>query len=314
MYSFDGATVAGSDPGSMPSRPSTRAIRASDVSQSLPLSILTTGLWLTLWVAFGSLVLSLVGGLGAHPARRVIVGSILVLASYMALASRHAVCRFLWGRPRLVLVVAAAQLVAAAVDGVVGGPYVAFTLTSIGLAVVVAPPRIVWQCVGLLDCGYLVAVLLGQTPAQLIRGGSFAGVVGQAIGYPFAALILLALSRLFRRFVLNADAIVNELREGIPALTPMLSEAIARSQRALPAPSEAPGTAVRLTPSEVRVVEGLAQGSAPKQLALALGVSLATVRTHIKHAKRKTGARTLPELAGLVSSPGWPELPDGPLR
>lgn len=298
----------------MPSGGPTQTNRAYDASQGLPLGVLTTGLWLTLWVAFGSLVLSLVGGLGAHPARRVIVGSILVLVSCIALATRHAVCRFLWVRPWLVLVIAAAQLVAAAVDGVVGGPYVAFTLTSIGLAVVVAPTRIVWQCVALLDCGYLVAVLLGHTPAELVRGGSFAGVLGQAIGYPFAALTLLALSRLFTRFVLNADAIVTDLRGGIPALTPALSEAIARSRDALPAPSEAFITAVRLTPSEIRVVEGLAHGSAPKQLAHTLGVSLATVRTHIKHAKRKTGARTLPELAGLVSSPGWPELPGGPLR
>jgi DNA-binding CsgD family transcriptional regulator len=61
----------------------------------------------------------------------------------------------------------------------------------------------------------------------------------------------------------------------------------------------------RLTPSEIKVVEGLAQGKSAKQLAYEWGVTLATVRTHIKHAKRKTGARTLRQLAGLVARSDW---------
>jgi DNA-binding CsgD family transcriptional regulator len=43
-------------------------------------------------------------------------------------------------------------------------------------------------------------------------------------------------------------------------------------------------------------VDLLASGLAPKQIALARGVSLATVRKHLMQAKRKTGARTLAEL------------------
>jgi DNA-binding NarL/FixJ family response regulator len=63
---------------------------------------------------------------------------------------------------------------------------------------------------------------------------------------------------------------------------------------------------VRLTAAERRVVEGLACGRAPKQLAYEIGVVLATVRTHIRNAKRKTGARTLRELAGMAADPACP--------
>ncbi len=57
-------------------------------------------------------------------------------------------------------------------------------------------------------------------------------------------------------------------------------------------------------------MEGLASGSAPKQLAYQWGVSLATVRTHIKHAKRKTGARTISELTALAAQASWPNVRD----
>jgi DNA-binding CsgD family transcriptional regulator len=57
-------------------------------------------------------------------------------------------------------------------------------------------------------------------------------------------------------------------------------------------------------------MEGLASGRAPKQLAHQWGASLATVRTHIKNAKRKTGARTLYELAAMTARPDWPDLHD----
>jgi DNA-binding NarL/FixJ family response regulator len=63
---------------------------------------------------------------------------------------------------------------------------------------------------------------------------------------------------------------------------------------------------VDLTEREVRVVEELARGRRPKQIAFDWGVSLATVRTHIRHAKRKTAARTLPELAAMTAAPEWP--------
>lgn len=56
-----------------------------------------------------------------------------------------------------------------------------------------------------------------------------------------------------------------------------------------------------LTSREHLVVRGLARGRAPKQLAADCGVSLATIRCHIQSAKRKTRARTLPELVAITT-------------
>ena len=54
-----------------------------------------------------------------------------------------------------------------------------------------------------------------------------------------------------------------------------------------------------LSPKECAVVHGLATGRAPKQLAADAGVSVATIRCHIQSAKRKTSARTLPQLVAI---------------
>ena len=62
----------------------------------------------------------------------------------------------------------------------------------------------------------------------------------------------------------------------------------------LPAPSRS-----RLSPAELRVVDRLAAGRTPQQIARELGVTINTVRSHLKEAKRKTGSRTLDELVGL---------------
>ena len=55
----------------------------------------------------------------------------------------------------------------------------------------------------------------------------------------------------------------------------------------------------RLTRSERRVLALLVCGSAPKQAAWELDVSVATVRSHLASAKRKSGARTLHQLIGM---------------
>jgi DNA-binding NarL/FixJ family response regulator len=59
-----------------------------------------------------------------------------------------------------------------------------------------------------------------------------------------------------------------------------------------------------LTDAELRVATLLADGLAAKQIAVELAVGLSTVRTRIASAKRKTGARTLEQLAGIVAQRG----------
>ncbi len=179
-------------------------------------------------------------------------------------------------------------------------------MTSLGLAAIVADARYVWLCVAILDGGYAATALAESSPAQLVRDGDLAGVLGAMLGYPFAALVVLGLAGLFKRFVADVDGIVHALRNGAPALTATLTRAVqigpGRSPSALPAPSPF----AELTNREIGIVEALAAGRRPKQVAFAWGVSIATVRAHIKHAKRKTGAATLPELAAMTTYPDWP--------
>src|SRR4051794_27121094 len=62
-------------------------------------------------------------------------------------------------------------------------------------------------------------------------------------------------------------------------------------------------TLKQLTPAQQRIIDLMADGYAPKQVALALGISLETVRSHLKSAKRRTESRTLAE---LVANHGQP--------
>jgi DNA-binding CsgD family transcriptional regulator len=217
-----------------------------------------------------------------------------VLSFVGALWWRQAACRALRARPWLIVVVAVFSLVAALVDGV-DGPYLAISQTVIGVAVVVVRPRLVWVCAAVLEAVYAVAVLVARSPGKLSDD------LGQLVAYPFAAAVFLGLANLYMRFLGDVDGVLAEIRYGKPALTPALGQAIqlggGRRVGLLPAPLPRD----RLTTVELRVVDALASGLRPKQLAYDWGVSLATIRTHIRHAKRKTGARTLPELAVIVA-------------
>lgn len=267
--------------------------------------VLAIALMLSLWMAFGNFVLAIIDGLGSHPARRLLIGIALVLSIVLALWQRAPFCRALRTRPWLVVLVATGQLGAVIADGALNGTYDAVSVTSLGLAAIVARPRTVWLCVLVLDAGYAGAVLVEHPPASLAASGELARVLGTLLGYPFGALITLGLAALFARYVANVDGILGAVRKGLPALTPALTHALQLG--AGPAVGLLTASSLAdLTPDEIRAVEDLAKGRRPKQIAFEWGMSLATVRKHLKHAKRKTGARTLPELAAMTAAPEWP--------
>lgn len=258
----------------------------------------------SLWLASGSLVLAAADG-GEHPLRRLIIGALLATMTALTLWQRHTVWAWLRDRPWMVVPLAAVQLSAAILDSLLpSGPYVAFSMTSIALAVFVARPRTVWLTVALLDLGYTVAIVLEMPPSAVVREGHLSGVLGALLGYPFAALVGLGLVRVFARYLANVEPVLEALRWGAPALTPALTQAIARGAAPFALPP-APSRLTSLTPTERKVVQGLAGGSTPKQLARSWGVSLTTVRTHIRHAKRKTSARTLAELSAMAAHADW---------
>jgi DNA-binding CsgD family transcriptional regulator len=275
----------------------------------LALDALTATLALSAWVAAGSLALAIADGLGDHPVRRATIGSVLLLGFLVALWKRRAVWVALSRRPDWVILVAAVAIVLVVSDEVAGGAYVAVSLTPLGLAIVAARDRTVWICVGVLMLGYLIGVASRHSLAELADEGKLGNVVSATLKYPVIAFMLLFLRALFSRFSEGAEEMLLLIRGGAPVLTPALAQAVAvRGGPLLLEPGQAAPTPIRLTPSEIRVVEALAAGDAPKQIAHKQGVALSTVRTHIKHAKRKTGARTLRELAALVARPEWPRL------
>lgn len=268
----------------------------------VPADVMTAALALSLWIAFGSLTMAVVDGLGSDPERRLIIGLLLLLACACALALRSNVCALLESRPSLVIAVAVGLLAMVAVDGLVGGPYLAVSVTPIGIAVVAARARTVWICIALLMLGYAFGVSIDRSPAELSRDGQLGTAIGALAGYPVAGILLLGLRRRFTRFVDRVEPTLHAIRAGSPATTPALERALRAEPIALPA---AP-TSARLTATERRVVQGLADGLVAKELAFSWGVSINTVRTHISNAKRKTGARTLRELAGMPARPDWP--------
>ncbi|MBW6397413.1 hypothetical protein KPL78_06095 [Roseomonas sp. HJA6] len=72
-------------------------------------------------------------------------------------------------------------------------------------------------------------------------------------------------------------------------------------------PTALPGEAVMalygLTAAEVGVARGLLGGRAPEAVARERGVSLATIRTQIRHILEKTGAAGLRELEAMITAP-----------
>jgi DNA-binding CsgD family transcriptional regulator len=255
--------------------------------------VFAIALALGLWVAVGNFALAMTAP-AEDPDRRLVIGLLLVFSFVVALWRRGAACAILRARPWLIVVVAVLSLVAALLDSV-DGPYLAISQTVIGVAVVVARPRMVWVCAGVLEAVYAAAVLVARSPGHLVDD------LGQLIAYPFAAAVFLGLANLYMRFLGNVDAVLAEVRDGTRALTPALGQAIRVGGGSRFGLLPAPPARARLTSVELRVVDALAAGVRPKQLAYAWGVSLATIRTHIRHAKRKTGARTLPELAVIVA-------------
>lgn len=102
----------------------------------------------------------------------------------------------------------------------------------------------------------------------------------------------LALVGVFRHILNSAGAALEAVHRGGPASTAAMTRVLHREPpRLLEAAPPEP-----LTDAERAVIAMLRDGLLPKQIAMKRGTSLATVRTQIKHAKRKSGARTLNDL------------------
>ena len=95
----------------------------------------------------------------------------------------------------------------------------------------------------------------------------------------------------------------------------------ARSQRRTPrsvrrADHALAGRALRQRPGtlgrELEVLRLLARGASSEDVATELGISAETVRSHVKNASHKLGARTRIHAVTLAIASGWISLPDLP--
>jgi DNA-binding CsgD family transcriptional regulator len=64
----------------------------------------------------------------------------------------------------------------------------------------------------------------------------------------------------------------------------------------------------KLTPGELRVLHAVVEVGGVRAIADALGISPATVKTHLHHVFQKTGARRQIDLVKLVAGIGIPSV------
>jgi DNA-binding CsgD family transcriptional regulator len=114
------------------------------------------------------------------------------------------------------------------------------------------------------------------------------GTVAAGIAIALAVVTLVA-------FLQRRPQVLSQLRE----TDLLLGEPYERQDRGSLQPQLERAPRTPLSPAELQVVALLAAGRAPKDIAADLCVAVSTVRSHLKAAKRKTHARTLPELVGL---------------
>jgi DNA-binding CsgD family transcriptional regulator len=109
------------------------------------------------------------------------------------------------------------------------------------------------------------------------------------------------LVNLIRRFTASVPTSLASVRASGPAITPELAAAVRTELLALLPRADPIQLIAPLTNAERKVLALLRDGLLPEQAALELSITLATVRSHIAAAKRKTGARTIEQLIGIYA-------------
>ena len=167
-------------------------------------------------------------------------------------------------------------------------------------AAVVASATVLFAVLAICLFGVVIdPVIAGHSLPSVLASDRF---LNDTVSLVFNGAGACSLVVILRRTLIQAPESLTGMRAGAPALTPQLAAAVRAD--VLPAlPRADPRDLVALlTPAERRVVRLLAYGLAPKQAARELGVALPTVRAQIAAAKRKTGARSIEQLAGLLAA------------
>ncbi len=204
--------------------------------------------------------------------------------------------------PGRVVILAALFAVAGAFDWGIQRHFSEVAPAIVWIAVIVSSPPWIVTCVLVSAAGYLVDLLLkGHSLAWTLTPAGRELVVNQWVDLVANAGVVLVLVVLLRRFVAGVPASLATARAGGPAVTTALAAAVSSEPVALLPRADAASVIAPLTEAECKVLGLLRDGLVPKQAALDLSVTLATVRSHIAAAKRKTGARTIEQLVGIYA-------------
>jgi DNA-binding CsgD family transcriptional regulator len=218
--------------------------------------------------------------------------ALLALAT-AALACRRGLLELLRGRPAATLLFPLPAIAAVSLDGGVDSVWTPLVATTVGVPATLGLPWLSLGCAVIAAAGQAGAVWVnrGDRPSARLVEISITGAVGTvAAGVAIALSVVTLVIFLHRR-----PQVLSQLRENDLLLGPP-------RQRRNRGPAQrllGPAPRAPLSPAELQVVTLLAAGRAPKQIAADLYLALSTVRSHLKAAKRKTHARTLPELVGL---------------
>jgi DNA-binding CsgD family transcriptional regulator len=274
------------------------------------LRVLRATILICLLISIGNLVGAVVGftasGHVTGPAP--LLGAVWCVAWIVAAAFPAVTARLFgsWRQTALVLVTANALTVG--LTGGIDSPLLAVCMYVGWSASVV----IWWRAAVAMTLGIGLSIVVGY----VLAGASLSDIVSGPYRYAavtnvalplFAGVIGVLLATVTNTAFSGVGATVADLRAGAPATTPGLTALMAgrpvlELHPGVQSPSRRTGTGAPLTGAEREVLRLLADGYAPKQIARLRGVALSTVRSQLKRAKQKTGARTLPELA-LYAAP-----------
>jgi DNA-binding CsgD family transcriptional regulator/small basic protein len=272
--------------------------RALDAQREVAIASLRIGMGLMTIAAASDWLFATIAGAGFVA---MLEGAALVALGAAGLVWSRGMARLLTPRGRVLIL----ALLFAAVGGLDFGlqrHYPEVAPAIVWIAAIVASAAWVWICVGVSMAGYLADLALqGHSVAWMFAGAGQNDVANQLIDLAANAAVVLLLVAILRRFVSAIPASLASVRAGGRSLTPQLAIAAGRQARGLLPRADPKAVTASLTASERRVLALLIQGRAAKQAAYDLALSVATVRTHIASAKRKTGARTLEQLVALVA-------------
>lgn len=159
----------------------------------------------------------------------------------------------------------------------------------------------------ILSSGLLAAFLLdGMSLQTILTGPDRYTAVTDILNPVIIALAALAVTGVFRLVLTNAVVKLWRARRGDSASSPAMRALLGgQPVLALPTGELEPSASTlweRLTPSQRDIIEQLARGLTPQQIALQRGIQVETVYEQLGAARRRTGTRTNEHLVVVA----WP--------